>query len=232
MGGAAHLGPAVTPPFPLGETLVIATHNAGKLREVSALLEPFGLATRSAGELGLPEPPETGTTFEENAAIKARAAAEASGLVALADDSGLCVDALDGAPGVYTADWATLPDGSRDFAVAMRQVEDLLQAKGAVEPADRRGRFICVLALAAPDGRVAFFRGEVEGTLVWPPRGDQGFGYDPVFLPDGHDRTFGEMSAAEKHGWRPGGGEPLSHRARAFQLFAGECLGTGRRLIV
>jgi XTP/dITP diphosphohydrolase len=209
----------------LGDTIVVATHNAGKLREFSELLAPFGIQAQSAGELGLPEPEETGTTFEENAALKARAAAEASGLVALADDSGLCVDALNGAPGVYTADWATMPDGSRNFSLAMRRVEEAFQARGLVDGKDRRGRFVSVLALAAPGGAVEFFRGEVEGTLVWPPRGSQGFGYDPVFVPEGFEKSFGEMTSEEKHGWRMGGGKPLSHRARAFARFAEARLG-------
>jgi len=215
----------MTAPFPLGDTLVVATHNAGKLREFSELLAPFGVETKAAGALGLPEPEETGTTFEENAALKARAAAQASGLMALADDSGLCVDALDGAPGVYTADWAMLPDGSRDFAQAMRRVEEAFRAKGLVGDKDRRGRFVSVLALASPDGAVEFFRGEVKGTLVWPPRGQHGFGYDPVFVPEGYEKTFGEMTSEQKHGWRMGGEKPLSHRARAFACFAEARLG-------
>ena len=202
---------------PLGDRLVIATHNAGKLVEIRGLVGPFGINVVSAGELGLPEPEETGTTFEENAAIKALAAASATGLPALSDDSGLMVEALGGAPGVYTADWATMPDGSRDFAHAMQLVEDALAKAGATGDAQRRGAFVAVLCLAFPDGATEFHRGEAPGTLVWPPRGASGFGYDPVFRPDGHDRTFGEMSADEKHGWRPGDtAPPLSHRARAF----------------
>ncbi len=212
--------------FKAGEKLVVATHNAGKLREFSDLIAPFGLQAASAGELGLPEPEETGTTFEENAFIKADAAMRATGLPALSDDSGLCVDALGGDPGVYTANWAETPDGSRDFNIAMGKVEDLLREKGVTAPSDRRGRFVSVICLALPDGTSEFFRGEAEGALVWPPRGDQGFGYDPVFLPDGHKRTFGEMSAEEKHGWKPGQAEALSHRARAFQKFARACLGS------
>jgi len=206
--------------------IVVASHNKGKLREISDLIAPFGLAAKSAAEFGLPEPEETGTTFEENAYIKAHAAASATGLPALADDSGLCVDALDGAPGVYTADWATLPDGGRDFAIAMRKVEDRFQELGATDPQDRTGRFVSVICLAWPDGHAEYFRGEVEGTLVWPPRGNQGFGYDPVFVPEGHQVTFGEMSAEEKHGWKPGQPTALSHRARAFQKFARACLGS------
>ncbi|MCU0831122.1 MAG: RdgB/HAM1 family non-canonical purine NTP pyrophosphatase [Rhizobiaceae bacterium] len=200
--------------------IVLATHNAGKLKEFTGLVRPFGLEVVSAGELGLPEPEETGTTFEENAAVKALAAARATGLPALSDDSGLEVDVLGKAPGVYTADWATLPDGRRDFGVAMEKVERMLQGVRATTPDTRRGRFVATLCLAWPDGETQFFRGEAEGQLVWPPRGADGFGYDPVFLPDGHDRTFGEMSAEEKHGWNPGDAHALSHRARAFKLFA------------
>jgi len=201
--------------------IVVATHNAGKLAEIRELLAPYGLEAVSAGELGLPEPPETGTTFEENAYTKAFAAASATGLPALSDDSGLEVDALGGRPGVYTADWAEKPDGSgRDFQMAMQKVEDLLQEKGATEPARRSGRFVAVLCLAWPNGGAEYFRGEVEGTLVWPPRGDRGFGYDPVFQPDGYEQTFGEMSAGEKHSWEAGRGDlGLSHRARAFARF-------------
>ncbi|GAB4358030.1 MAG: RdgB/HAM1 family non-canonical purine NTP pyrophosphatase [Oricola sp.] len=205
--------------------LVLATHNAGKLAEIRELIGPFGFDVVSAGELGLPEPPEHGTTFEENARTKAFAAASATGLPALSDDSGLCVDALGGEPGVHTADWAQLPDGSRDFAMAMRNVEEKLQAAGATAPDRRTGRFVAVLCLCWPDGHAEYFRGEVDGTLVWPPRGDLGFGYDPVFKPDGHDVTFGEMTAEQKHGWKPGDADALSHRARAFRKFAHECLG-------
>ncbi|MER2534868.1 MAG: RdgB/HAM1 family non-canonical purine NTP pyrophosphatase [Rhizobiaceae bacterium] len=209
-----------------GQTIVVATHNEGKLREFAGLMAPFGIAAKSAREFGLPEPEETGTTFEENALIKALAAATATGLPAMSDDSGLCVDALDGAPGVYTADWAQLPEGGRDFAMAMQRAEVALQERGATEAAQRTGRFVAVICLAWPDGEAEFFRGEVEGTLVWPPRGEKGFGYDPVFLPRGHDLTFGEMSAEEKHGWKPGMDEALSHRARAFQKFARARLGS------
>jgi len=210
-----------------GTKLVVATHNKGKLAEIRDLIGPFGLEAVSAGELGLPEPAETGTTFEENAYTKAFSAARASGLPALSDDSGLCVDALGGAPGVYTADWAEKPDGSgRDFLMAMEKVESLLAEKGALVPAQRTGRFVAVLCLSQPDGRAEYFRGEVEGTLVWPPRGDKGFGYDPVFKPDGYTQTFGEMPASEKHGWEAGRGDlGLSHRARAFAKFAREKLG-------
>jgi XTP/dITP diphosphohydrolase len=200
--------------------LVLATHNAGKLKEFRGLVAPFGMEVVSAGELRLPEPEENGTTFEANAATKAFAAAKATGLVALSDDSGLEVDALGNQPGVCTADWATLLDGSRDFNVAMQKVEDALAKAGATEPSQRKGRFVATLCLAWPDGETQFFRGEAPGTLVWPPRGDDGFGYDPVFLPEGHTRTFGEMTAHEKHGWKPGDAEALSHRAKAFKLFA------------
>jgi XTP/dITP diphosphohydrolase len=200
--------------------LVLATHNAGKLTEFRGLVAPFGIEVVSAGELGLPEPEETGTTFEANAATKALAASRATGLVALSDDSGLEVDALGNQPGVYTADWATLPDGSRDFKVAMLKVEDALANAGATLPAQRQARFVATLCLAWPDGETQFFRDEAAGTLVWPPRGTDGFGYDPVFLPDGQTRTFGEMTAGEKHGWKPGDAAALSHRARAFKLFA------------
>ncbi len=205
--------------------IVVASHNEGKLRELADLIGPFGIDAKSAKEFGLPEPEETGTTFEENAYIKAHAAATATGLPALSDDSGLSVDALDGAPGVYTANWAEKPDGTRDFMMAMEKTENALREKGAVTPDARRGRFVAVICLCQPDGAAEYFRGEAEGTLVWPPRGTDGFGYDPVFLPLGHERTFGEMPAAEKHGWKPGQPEALSHRARAFQAFARAKLG-------
>ncbi|MER9897415.1 RdgB/HAM1 family non-canonical purine NTP pyrophosphatase [Mesorhizobium sp. M0130] len=200
--------------------IVVASHNAGKLREFADLMAPFGIEAKSAKEYGLPEPDETGTTFEQNALIKALAAAKATGLPALSDDSGLCVDALDGAPGVYTANWAETPDGSRDFGMAMQRTEVALQEVGAITPAQRKGRFVAIICMAFPDGQAEYFRGEVEGTLVWPPRGELGFGYDPVFLPNGFEKTFGEMSAEEKHGWKPGQPTALSHRARAFQKFA------------
>lgn len=199
-----------------GDRLVIASHNPGKVRELADLLSPFGIDAISAAELDIDEPEETGASFEENAAIKAMAAARATGLPALADDSGLEVDAIGGEPGIYSARWAG-PD--KDFARAMRVVEERLQEAGAASPAARRGRFVAVLCLTSPDGETRYWRGEIAGELVWPPRGDQGFGYDPMFQPDGHERTFGEMSADEKHGWRPGA-QPLSHRARAFALFA------------
>jgi XTP/dITP diphosphohydrolase len=208
-----------------GKKIVVASHNAGKLREFADLLGPFGLETKSAKEYGLPEPEETGTTFEENAYIKAHAAAVATGLPAMSDDSGLMVDALDGAPGVYTANWAEKPDGSRDFGMAMERTEAALQKAGATGPTQRTGRFVAVICLAFPDGEAEYYRGEAEGRLVWPPRGELGFGYDPVFLPAGFDKTFGEMSAQEKHGWKPGDAEALSHRARAFKKFAEARLG-------
>ena len=202
-----------------GGRLVVATHNKGKLAEIGDLIAPFGLEAVSAGSLGLPEPEETGLTFEANAELKARAAAEASGLPALADDSGLAVTALGGDPGIYSARWA---GADKDFGRAMRNVEEKLQAAGAVTPEARRAYFVAALCLAWPDGHVETFRGEVHGTLVWPPRGDRGFGYDPMFLPEGETRTFGEMPSEEKHGW--GRGDGLSHRARAFALFARACL--------
>ncbi|WP_453969980.1 RdgB/HAM1 family non-canonical purine NTP pyrophosphatase [Amorphus sp. MBR-141] len=203
------------------DELVVASHNAGKVREIRDLLASFPITVVAAADLGLPEPEETGTSFVENAVLKARAAVAASGKPALADDSGLAVDALGGEPGIYSARWAG-PD--KDFAQAMRNVEEKLQACGAVAPEERRGQFVAVLALAWPDGHVEVFPGEVAGTLVWPPRGAKGFGYDPIFLPDGFERTFGEMTAEEKHGWRPGAATALSHRARAFKALAETCL--------
>ena len=185
--------------------LVIASHNEGKVREIRALLEPYGIEPVSAKELDLPEPDETGTTFFANAELKARQAADLSGLPALADDSGLCVDALNGDPGVRTANWAETPDG-RDWYLAMRKVEDALAAAGP--QAGRDAHFVCVLALAWPDGHVEWFEGRAEGTLAWPPRGTVGFGYDPVFVPLGDTRTFAELDPAEKHA--------RSHRADAF----------------
>ena len=206
--------------------LVVATHNDGKLKEIRDLIGPFGFDISSAGELGLAEPAEDGTTFEENAYTKAFAAASATGLPALSDDSGLCVDALGGEPGVHTADWAELPGGGRDFAMAMRNVEEKLQAGCATRPEQRGGHFVAVLCLCWPDGHAEYFRGEVAGTLVWPPRGERGFGYDPMFKPEGFEQTFGEMPASEKHGWEAGRGDlGLSHRARAFATFARAKLG-------
>lgn len=193
-----------------GDRLVIATHNAGKLREMAALLAPFGLDAVSAGDLGLPEPAETAPDFIGNARLKSHAAA-AHGLPALADDSGICVTALGGDPGIYSARWAERPDGSgRDFGAAMARVQAELG-----DASDRSARFISVLCLALPDGTDAVFEGAIDGTLVWPPRGDNGFGYDPIFVPHG-DRTFGEMSPAEK--------DADSHRVRAFARFRAACL--------
>jgi XTP/dITP diphosphohydrolase len=192
-----------------GDKLVFATHNPGKLREIDELIAPFQMTVASAGALGLPEPEETGATFEENAILKAVAAATTSGLPALADDSGLVVDALGGEPGIYSARWA---GPNKDFAHAMRTIEDRLVAAGATTPDRRTARFVAVLALAFPDGRTETFRGEVEGHLVWPPRGPNGFGYDPMFVPEKHDRTFGELDPHEKRA--------ISHRARAFAAFA------------
>lgn len=205
-------------------TIVVASHNAGKIAEIADLIGPFGFSARSAAELKFAEPDETGTTFEENAAIKALASARAAGMPALSDDSGLVVDALDGAPGVYTANWAEREDGSRDFAMAMEKVEKALVERGATTPEQRSGRFVSVLCLAWPDGHTEMFRGEVEGKIVWPPRGTKGFGYDPVFQPEGFDTTFGEMTSEQKHGWKPGDAQALSHRARAFKIFVETCL--------
>lgn len=201
--------------------VVIATHNPGKLREMRELLAPHGIEAVSAGELGLPEPDETGSSFEANAIIKAEAAAKAADLPALSDDSGLCVDALGGEPGIHSARWA---GPEKDFARAMRMIEEKIVAKGATTPDKRRAAFVSALVIAWPDGHLETFEGRVEGTLVWPPRGTAGFGYDPMFLPDGHSRTFGEMSADEKHGLPPRG-QGLSHRARAFIQLAKACLG-------
>lgn len=206
------------------KTIVVASHNQGKIREIQDLIGPLGFTAKSAAELNFIEPKETGTTFEENATIKALASAQASGLPALSDDSGLVVDALGGDPGVYTADWAETGNGSRDFNMAMEKVERALEKAGATKPEQRTARFVSVLCLAWPDGHTELFRGEVEGTVAWPPRGAQGFGYDPVFQPEGYDVTFGEMSAEEKHGWNIGKPQALSHRARAFKLFVETCL--------
>ena len=192
-----------------GDTLVFATHNQGKIREIDEMVAPFGLTVASAAALGLPEPEETGATFEENAILKAVAAATASGHPALADDSGLAVDALGGEPGIYSARWA---GANKDFAAAMETVEGKLKAVGALTAEQRSARFVAVLCLAFPDGATETFRGEVAGHLVWPPRGPNGFGYDPMFVPKGHTRTFGEMENHEKR--------TLSHRARAFAAFA------------
>ena len=186
--------------------LVIASHNEGKVREIRALLAPYGIEPISAKALDLPEPEETGTTFAANALLKAVSACDLSGLPALADDSGLCVEALGGEPGVYTANWAETERGTRDWYMAMQKVEDRLAALG--KDVSRRAHFVCTLALVWPGGSDALFEGRVEGTLTWPPRGERGFGYDPVFIPDGHTETFGEMDPAEKH--------RISHRADAF----------------
>jgi XTP/dITP diphosphohydrolase len=195
--------------------LVAATHNPGKLREIRELLKPYGVEAVSAAELNFDEPEETGSTFRDNAALKAEAAARASGIVALADDSGLCVEALGGAPGIYSARWA---GGGKDFGAAMARVEREVKALSAPPP--WRAFFVSILALAWPDGSVQTFEGRIEGALVFPPRGTAGFGYDPIFRPDGYDRTFGEMSAEEKHGIPADGSLALSHRARAFQKLA------------
>ncbi len=188
-----------------GDKLVIASHNAGKLREIAALVAPFGISAISAADLGLGEPKETEDTFAGNARIKARFAAKESGVPALSDDSGILVDALGGAPGVYTADWAETPSG-RDFTMAMTKVWTMLEDKGAPEP--RSARFCCTLCLAWPDGHDELFDGSIAGRLVWPMRGDLGFGFDPIFLPDGESETFGEMDPDRKHA--------MSHRAIAF----------------
>lgn len=193
----------MTDVFRTASTWVIASHNEGKIREIADLIRPFGLTVKGAAEFGLPEPEETETTFRGNALLKARAAAQASGEVALADDSGLSVDGLDGAPGVYSARWAGEP---RDFAKAMERVNAALNER---PEASRAARFVCALALAAPDGTSAVYEGVVTGEVVWPPRGERGFGYDPLFEPAGRSVTFGEMDPAEKHA--------VSHRADAFR---------------
>jgi XTP/dITP diphosphohydrolase len=200
--------------------LVIATHNPGKLAEMRELLAPYGVEAISAGELGLGEPEETGDSFRANAQIKAIAAAEAAKLPAFADDSGLAVDALDGAPGIYSARWAS---GSKDFMGAMTRIERLLQERGATTPEQRKAHFISALCVAWPDRHLEEVEARTGGTLVWPPRGTAGFGYDPMFQPDGHARTFGEMTSIEKHGLPPLG-LGLSHRARAFVKLAEICL--------
>ena len=196
------------PSFAKGETLLIATHNPGKTREIGALLAPFGITVTDAATMGLPEPVEDGDSYRANAEIKARASAEASGLPALADDSGLSVAALGGQPGIYSARWAG-PD--KDFSRAMEQVEEAL----AAHPGERRAAFICALSLFWPDGRYVTVEGRIDGTLVWPPRGTRGFGYDPMFVPDGYTETFGEMDPATKHA--------ISHRADAFRQLTALC---------
>jgi XTP/dITP diphosphohydrolase len=192
----------------IGDKLVIATHNKGKLREIRALLAPFGIECLSAADLDLPEPEETGVTFADNADLKARTAADLSGLPALSDDSGLCVDALGGRPGVFTANWAEDAQGERDW---MRGMTRLWEELAAVDPdASRDAHFVCALAIAWPnDGQCETFEGRVDGTIVWPPRGERGFGYDPIFVANGYDLTFGEMDPDEKHA--------ISHRAEAFR---------------
>ena len=200
--------------------LVIATHNPGKLAEMRELLSPYGIDVVSAAELALDEPEETGKTFQANARIKAIAAANATQLPAFADDSGLCIDALDGAPGIFSARWA---GPMKDFNTAMARIERLLQERDAHEPEQRKAHFVSALCVAWPDGHLEEVEARVDGTLVWPPRGDAGFGYDPAFLPDGHTRTFGEMTSIEKHGLPPHG-LGLSHRAKAFVQLAKMCL--------
>jgi XTP/dITP diphosphohydrolase len=203
-----------------GETLVIATHNPGKLREIVELIEPFGVQVTPAAELGLPEPEETGASFAANAALKAHAAAAGSGHPALADDSGLAVAALGGAPGIHSARWARFEDDGpeKDFGAAMARVERELGAAAAASGMeDRRAAFVCALCLAYPDGREQTFEGRIEGRLVWPPRGEMGFGYDPMFQAEGFDITFGEMEPAEKH--------KISHRARAFAKLVRDVFG-------
>ncbi len=197
------------------QTLVIATHNPGKLREIVELIEPFGVTIAAAAELGLPEPEETGASFAANAALKAQAAAAGAGHPALADDSGLAVAALGGAPGIHSARWA---GPSKDFAAAMARVErELGAAARASGMEDRRAAFVCALCLAYPDGREQTFEGRIEGRLIWPPRGGKGFGYDPMFLAEGYEITFGEMEPTEKH--------KISHRARAFAKLVRDVFG-------
>ncbi len=198
----------------IGDRLLIATHNAGKLAEMAHLLAPHGVTVVGAAAMGLPEPAETGTTFVENARIKAHAAAQATGLPALSDDSGIAIDALDGAPGVYTADWAETPSG-RDFTLAMTRAHDALLASGLPQP--WTAQFCCTLVLAWPDGNDMVFPGVMHGRFVWPMRGTQGHGYDPVFQPDGHDITFAEMDRWQKN--------LISHRADAFRKFVQACFG-------
>ena len=196
-----------------GTTLVVASHNAGKVREINALIAPHGLAAVAAASLGLAEPDETGTMFASNARIKSRAAANVSGLPALADDSGLCVDALDGAPGIFSARWG---GAAKDFDAAMARVNRELELRGAHLPSDRTAHFVSALCLSWPDGDDQIFEGRVHGEVVWPSRGTLGFGYDPMFLPDGAEQTFGEMDAKDK--------DTISHRARAFEKFMRACL--------
>ena len=206
----------VTRRLPRGTRLVVASHNGGKVREILDLVAPHGLSVVSAADLGLPEPEETGSTFAENAHLKAAAAARAANLPALSDDSGLEVEALGGAPGIFSARWA---DRARNFAPAMQRVAEALKQRGAWQLEGPRANFTAVLCLAWPDGEAALFEGKVYGHLVWPPRGSKGFGYDPMFVADGHALTFGEMEPDAKHA--------ISHRARAFHEFARTCLGSG-----
>jgi XTP/dITP diphosphohydrolase len=213
-------GNAFAPHRRIAGRLVIATHNPGKLAEMRQLLAPYGVETVSAGDLGLAEPVESGTSFRANARIKATTAATAAALPAFADDSGLVVDELDGAPGIHSARWAG-PD--KNFFRAMERVDRLLRARGAISPDRRRAHFVSALCVAWPDGHLEEFEGRVDGTLVYPPRGDKGFGYDPMFLPDGFSLTFGEMTGDQKHGLPPHG-LGLSHRARAFVKLAKACL--------
>ena len=196
-----------------GTRLVVASHNAGKVREINALIAPYGLEAVSARALGLAEPDETGTMFASNARIKSRAAAAASGLPALADDSGICIDALDGAPGIFSARWG---GAAKDFKAAMHRVQRELEVRAARLPSERSAHFVSALSLSWPDGEDQIFEGRAYGEVVWPPRGDRGFGYDPMFLPDGYDLTFGEMDAETK--------DKISHRARAFEKFMKACL--------
>ncbi|MCF8467751.1 MAG: RdgB/HAM1 family non-canonical purine NTP pyrophosphatase [Sneathiella sp.] len=197
--------------FPGGK-LVVASHNPGKVREIGELLAAFDVESISAGSLGLPEPVEDGMSFVANAEIKALAAAKASNMISLSDDSGFTVNLLDGDPGIYSARWA---GPTKDFSVAMQAVEEKLAEKGAVTPAERSASFICALSLAWPDGHVESFEGRVDGHAIWPPRGDKGFGYDPIFVPSGYDATFAEMEPAEKHA--------ISHRADAFRQLIDAC---------
>lgn len=196
-----------------GTKIVIATHNRGKLEEFRALFRPHGIEAVSAGDLGLAEPAETEASFAGNARIKAHAAMKASGLIAISDDSGLCVEALGGEPGVHTADWA---GPGRDWTMAMRLVEEKLQARGATTPEKRRAEFVCTLCVAWPDGEDRFYEGRIAGTLAWPPRGKLGHGYDPVFVPDGETRSFAELTPAEKN--------KISHRARALDSLVRDLL--------
>lgn len=195
-----------------GDVVVVASHNMGKVREIADLLAPYSVKSVSSSDYPFPEPEETGLTFQENSEIKALSATEATGKIALADDSGLEIDALGGEPGVYSARWA---GPEKNFKKAMHRVEELLVEKNALDPDMRRANFICDLCLAGPEGDVRHFEGRVFGTLIWPPRGNKGFGYDPIFIPEGHSLTFGEMDETLKH--------QISHRAQAFRLFIEAC---------